>query len=176
MGTRRRPPAGDRPPTPAPPRLVCVRCRMRCAWAGLRSSTPCQYAAARRRPFPCCYRTRSAPALAPARWFCVLSCSAILLTGAAHYLCLCRPARLRSCCSRLAANTPGADQRPAPIRCRSSCSGTRAPAPSARLLVSRSAPGACFALLRVVIKRAHADSLQRARRPPASALRPALRL
>ena len=40
---------------------------------------------------------------------------------------------------------------------------------------SRSAPGACFALLCVVIKRAHADSLQHTRRPPASALRPALR-
>ena len=32
----------DRPPTPAPARLLSVRCRRRSAWAGLRSSAPGQ--------------------------------------------------------------------------------------------------------------------------------------
>ena len=105
----------------------------------------------------------SCPALRSSRRAqCIVSASAV-------------PHGCATCRSRLAANTPGADQRPAPILCRSACPGMRAPAPSARLLVSRSASSACFALLCAVIKRAHADSLQHTRRPPASALRPALR-
>ena len=97
----------DRPPPPVPRASCAVRCRraLRCA---VRSSQPIRRS-----------RARSAPARAPA------NCCSVLLpvcdppAGSVHCLCLCRPARLRPCRSRLAGNTPGAEQQPAPMLCRS---------------------------------------------------------
>lgn len=176
MGTRRRPPA-VRPPAYASasaPRVRSLQKALRLGWSAILDAL-----------LICCRPAQPLPLQLPHAVCSGLRSGALVLRP----VLLCDPPDGRSalslplpsrtaappCRSRLAANTPGADQRPAPILCRSAYPGTRAPAPSARLLVSRSASGACFALLCAVIKRAHADSLQRARRPPASALRPALR-